>query len=250
MIVWRTIFGLIMASKWPAQSHNLLAVFSSHDAKGSVRSKQGLHDSAEYQKGLSGAICLSLLEVGTILAHGVRDEGPVPGACSVMELRVMLHAFPDLRHRQCHVDKRHNLLRKVWRAATADPLRVTTVDHEASCFESSHVAGHAGLTRPEFAHQFANTMLPPIPHHSKGFEPNRLMRRLLPCCGPIAMAIPICGLPGFVRAMMCSAIWPRSASSARARGGPMSSFPRSWRRLHFKAQRRLQVRPSANCGYR
>ena len=26
MIVWRTILGLIMASKWPEQSHNLLAV--------------------------------------------------------------------------------------------------------------------------------------------------------------------------------------------------------------------------------
>jgi hypothetical protein len=30
-------------------------------------------------------------------------------------------------------------------------------------------------------------------------------------------------------------------------GWPMSSLPRLWPRLHFKAQRRLQVRPSANC---
>src|SRR5437879_3913195 len=36
----------------------------------------------------------------------------------------------------------------------------------------------------------------------------RPMRRRLSCYGPTATAIPICGLPGFVRAMTCSAIWP------------------------------------------
>jgi len=82
--------------------------------------------------------------------------------------------FPICRHRQRGVDKRDNLLRKIRRAAIADPLRIATVHQETGSFESRHVAGHAGLAGAEFPHQFANTMLAPIPHHPEGFEPGRL----------------------------------------------------------------------------
>ena len=82
--------------------------------------------------------------------------------------------FLIYRQRQRGVDKRHYLLRKVWRTAIADPLRIAAVDHEACGLEGRHVAGHAGLAGTEFAHQFANTMLTPIPHHPEGFEPDRL----------------------------------------------------------------------------
>ena len=82
--------------------------------------------------------------------------------------------FLICRQRQRGVDKRDDRLRKIWGTAIADPLRITAVDHQACCLESCHVAGHAGLAGTEFAHQFANTMLTPIPHHSEGFEPDRL----------------------------------------------------------------------------
>ena len=82
--------------------------------------------------------------------------------------------FLICRHRQRGVDKRDDRLRKIWGAAIPDPLRITAVDQQARSFESRHVAGHAGLAGAEFPHQFANTMLAPIPHHSEGFEPGRL----------------------------------------------------------------------------
>lgn len=82
--------------------------------------------------------------------------------------------FPICRHRQRGIDKRHDLLRKIRRAAIADPLRIATIHQETCSLESRHVAGHAGLAGAEFPHQFANTMLAPIPHHPKGFEPGRL----------------------------------------------------------------------------
>ena len=71
------------------------------------------------------------------------------------------------------IDQRHNLSREIWRAAVAHPLRITTVDHEARCLESRHVPGHPGLAGAELPHQFANTMLSSVPHHSKGFETGR-----------------------------------------------------------------------------
>ena len=78
------------------------------------------------------------------------------------------------RQRQRGVDKRDDRLRKIWGAAIPDPLRIAAVNHQTSRFEGRHVAGHAGLAGAEFLHQFANTMLAPIPHHSEGFEPDRL----------------------------------------------------------------------------
>ena len=82
--------------------------------------------------------------------------------------------FLICRHRQRGVDKRDDRFRKIRRAAIADPLSIAAVDQETGSFESRHVAGHAGLTGAEFLHQFANTMLAPIPHHSEVFEPGRL----------------------------------------------------------------------------
>ena len=82
--------------------------------------------------------------------------------------------FLICRHRQRGVDKRNDLLRKIRRAAIADPLSIAAVDQEARSFESRHVAGHSGLASAECLHQFANTMLLPIPHHPEGFEPGRL----------------------------------------------------------------------------
>src|SRR5450631_1453167 len=76
--------------------------------------------------------------------------------------------------RQRGVDKPDDFLREVRRAAVADPLRIAAADHEASRLEGGHVAGHAGLARTEFTHQFANTMLTPIPHQPEGFDPDRL----------------------------------------------------------------------------
>ena len=81
--------------------------------------------------------------------------------------------FLICRQRQRGVDKLADFLREVRRAAIADPLRVAAVDHQASRLEGCHVAGHAGLAGTEFAHQFANTMLTPIPHHPERFEPDR-----------------------------------------------------------------------------
>ena len=82
--------------------------------------------------------------------------------------------FLSCGHRQRGVDKRDDLLRKIRRAAVADPLRIAAVHQETGSFESRHMAGHAGLAGAEFPHQFANTMLSPIPHHPEGFEPGRL----------------------------------------------------------------------------
>ena len=78
------------------------------------------------------------------------------------------------RHCQRGVDKRDDRLRKIRRAAIADPLSIAAVDNEACSLESRHVAGHAGLARVEFLHQFADTMLAPIPHQPESFEPGRL----------------------------------------------------------------------------
>lgn len=78
------------------------------------------------------------------------------------------------RQRQRGVDKRDDRLRKIWGAAIADPLRITAVDHEARRLESRHVAGHAGLAGAEFPHQLADAVLPPIPYHPEGLEPDRL----------------------------------------------------------------------------
>ena len=82
--------------------------------------------------------------------------------------------FLICRHRQRGVDKRDDRLRKIWGTAIAHPLSIASVDHETGRLEGRHMAGHAGLAGAEFPHQFANTMLAPIPHHSEGFEPNRL----------------------------------------------------------------------------
>ena len=76
--------------------------------------------------------------------------------------------------RQRGIDKRHNLTKKVRRAAIADPLRIAAIGNEAGSLKGRHVTGHAGLAGTKFAHQFTNTMLAPIPHHPKGFEPDRL----------------------------------------------------------------------------
>ena len=81
--------------------------------------------------------------------------------------------FLSCRQRQRGVDKRDDCVRKIRHAAIADPLRIAAVDHQACSLESCHVAGHAGLAGTEFTHQFANTMLTPIPHHPEGFEPDR-----------------------------------------------------------------------------
>lgn len=82
--------------------------------------------------------------------------------------------FTICRHRQRGVDQRDDRLRKVRSTAIADPLRVAPVDHETGRLEGRHVARHAGLAGTEIPHQFANTMFPPIPHHSEGFETNWL----------------------------------------------------------------------------
>ena len=84
--------------------------------------------------------------------------------------------FLICRHRQRGVDKRDDLLRKIRRAAIADPLSIAAIHQETGSFESRHVARHAGLAGAEFPHQFANTMLTSVPHHSKGFEPGRLRK--------------------------------------------------------------------------
>ena len=78
------------------------------------------------------------------------------------------------RHRKRGVDKPDDFLREVRRPAIAHPLRIAAVDHETCSLERRHVAGHTGLAGTEFPHQFADAMLAPIPHHSKGFEPDRL----------------------------------------------------------------------------
>ncbi len=78
------------------------------------------------------------------------------------------------RHRQRGVNQRDDRLRKIWGAAIADPLRITSVHHETGRLECSHMAGHAGLAGAEIAHQFANAMLASIPQHPKSFEPDRL----------------------------------------------------------------------------
>lgn len=87
------------------------------------------------------------------------------------------------RHRQRGIDKRHNRLRKIWGAAIADPLGIASVHQETSSFEGRHMSGHAGLAGTEFPHQFANTMLAPIPHHPKGLKPGRLCESGKNCYG-------------------------------------------------------------------
>ena len=82
--------------------------------------------------------------------------------------------FPICRHRQRGIDKRDDLLRKIWRAAIADPLSIAAIDHKTRGFKSRNVAGHAGLAGTELPHQFADTVLAPIPYQSEGFEPCRL----------------------------------------------------------------------------
>ena len=77
------------------------------------------------------------------------------------------------RHRQRCVDEGYDLLRKIWYPAVANPLSIAAVDHETRSLESRNVAGHAGLARAECAHQFADTMLAPIPHQTEGFKPSR-----------------------------------------------------------------------------
>jgi hypothetical protein len=84
--------------------------------------------------------------------------------------------FPICRHRQRGVDKRDDRLRKIWGTAIADPLSIASVHQETGSFEGRHMAGHPGLAGAEFPHQFANTMLAPIPYHSEGFEPGRLCK--------------------------------------------------------------------------
>ena len=83
--------------------------------------------------------------------------------------------MPFLIHgdRQRRVDKRHNLSRQFGRTAIANPLRIAPVNHEACGLERSHMAGHAGLAGTELTHQFAHTVLTPVPHHSQGFETDR-----------------------------------------------------------------------------
>jgi len=60
--------------------------------------------------------------------------------------------FLICRHRQRGVDKGDDLLRKIRRAAIANPLSIAAVDQKARSFESRHVAGHAGLAGAEFPH--------------------------------------------------------------------------------------------------
>lgn len=82
--------------------------------------------------------------------------------------------FLICRHRQRGVDKRDNRLRKIWGTPIADPLSIASVGHKTGGLEGRHVARHAGLAGAEFTHQFANTMLAPIPHHPEGLEPDWL----------------------------------------------------------------------------
>ena len=79
--------------------------------------------------------------------------------------------FLICRHRQRGVDKRHDLVRKIRRAAIADPLSIAAIDHKTCGFKCRNVAGHAGLAGTELPHQFADTVLTPIPYQSEGFEP-------------------------------------------------------------------------------
>src|SRR5262245_22043796 len=71
-------------------------------------------------------------------------------------------------------------------------------------------------------------------------RPWRPMRPRSACSGPIAAAMRICARHGFARVTTCSATWPfcwqRPGCSAPARGGPMSSSPRSWRALRCRAR--------------
>ena len=85
--------------------------------------------------------------------------------------------FLICRHCQRGIDKRDHRSRKIGGTAIADPLSIAPVDHETGGLEGRHMARHAGLAGAELAHQFANTMLAPIPHHSEGFKPNRLYER-------------------------------------------------------------------------
>jgi len=77
------------------------------------------------------------------------------------------------RQRERGVDKCRDLWREPGRTAIANPLRIAPVNHEACGLERSHMAGHAGLAGTELTHQFAHTVLTPVPHHSQGFEPDR-----------------------------------------------------------------------------
>lgn len=84
--------------------------------------------------------------------------------------------FLICRHRQRGIDKSDDRLRKIGCAAIANPLSIAAVHQKSGSFESRHVTGHARLAGAKFPHQFANTMLASIPHHSEGFEPGRLSK--------------------------------------------------------------------------
>ena len=60
--------------------------------------------------------------------------------------------LPICRHSQRGIDKRDDLLRKIWRAAIADPLRIAAIGDEARGLEGRHVTGHTGLTSADFPH--------------------------------------------------------------------------------------------------
>ena len=84
--------------------------------------------------------------------------------------------MPFLIRLQCQrgIDQGDELLRKAWRTAVADPLRIAAVGHEAGELESRHVAGHAGLAGAELLHQFTDAMLlavPPAEGLRAGFAP-------------------------------------------------------------------------------
>ena len=85
--------------------------------------------------------------------------------------------FLICRHRQRGVDQRDDRLRKIRGAPIADPLSVAAVHRETGGFEGRHMAGHPGLAGAELPHQFANTVLAPIPQHPEGFKSGRLGQR-------------------------------------------------------------------------
>ena len=87
----------------------------------------------------------------SVAAIHLAVEGPAPGAGSVTEPRLMRHAFPVGRQRQRGIDEGDDLLRKIGRAAVADPLRVAAVGHEAGGLQRRHVPGHARLAGAELA---------------------------------------------------------------------------------------------------
>ena len=101
-------------------------------------------------------------------------EGRAPGRGSLIDPILMRHPFRDPAGSQARHRQARRPLPEDWGPAVAHPLGVTSVDDEASALERRHMTGHTGLAGTEVPHQFADTMLAPIPHHSEGFEPNRL----------------------------------------------------------------------------